>query len=105
MAIAACWQGEALIYESPIGRSITPERTQYPRLVEATKSGSVTRAQLARLAQNLTCTGLINTIERLLLGIMINTATVEPFEKFGLPIVFESSRQLAVQSRRFLDRV
>lgn len=75
--------GNTQIHQRPIGRRITPQRAQFRRLAESADIGSVTRAQLAVLAQSLTCTGLINGTESHLLVALINTAPAESFDKSG----------------------
>jgi len=65
----------------------------------------VTRAQLAVLAQSLTCTGLINGTESHLFVALINMAPAESFDKSGRPIVFKSNQQLAFEIGRSVGRV
>ncbi|WFU13146.1 plasmid replication protein RepC (plasmid) [Rhizobium sp. CB3090] len=91
--------------QRPVGRKITPQRAEFRRLAKSAEIGMVTRAQLAVLAQNLTCTGLINGTESHLLLILINTAPADAFEKSGRPIVFKSNRQLAFEVGRSVGRV
>ncbi|MDW9682813.1 plasmid replication protein RepC [Sinorhizobium meliloti] len=91
--------------QRPIGRRITPQRAHYRRLAESADIGTVTRAQLAVLAQSLTCTGLINGTESHLLVALINTAPAESFDKSGRPIVFKSNQQLAFEIGRSIGRV
>ncbi|RVL83997.1 plasmid replication protein RepC [Sinorhizobium meliloti] len=97
--------GNTQIHQRPIGRRITPQRAQFRRLAESADIGSVTRAQLAVLAQSLTCTGLINGTESHLLVALINTAPAESFDKSGKPIVFKSNQQLAFEIGRSIGRV
>lgn len=52
--------GNTRTHQRPIGSRITPQPAQFRRLAESADVGTVTRAQLAVLAQRLTCTGLIN---------------------------------------------
>ncbi|RVO72939.1 plasmid replication protein RepC [Sinorhizobium medicae] len=91
--------------QRPIGRRITPQRAHYRRLAESADIGAVTRAQLAVLAQSLTCTGLINGTESHLLVALINTAPAESFDKSGRPIIFKSNQQLAFEIGRSVGRV
>ncbi|MDW9378156.1 replication protein C [Sinorhizobium meliloti] len=91
--------------QRPIGRRITPQRAHYRRLAESADIGTVTRAQLAVLAQSLTCTGLINGTESHLLVALINTAPAESFDKSGRPIIFKSNQQLAFEIGRSVGRV
>ncbi|CCM79679.1 RepC [Rhizobium mesoamericanum STM3625] len=65
----------------------------------------MTRAQLAGLAQTLTCTGLINGTESHLLVAIISTAPAESFDPSGRPIIFKSNRQLAFEIGRSAGRV
>ncbi|APG86711.1 replication protein C (plasmid) [Sinorhizobium americanum CCGM7] len=97
--------GNTQRHQRPIGRRITPQRTQYRRLAESAEIGTVTRAQLAVLAQSLTCTGLINGTESHLLVALINTTPAESFDKSGRPIVFKSNWQLAFEIGRSISRV
>ncbi|QQF06217.1 plasmid replication protein RepC [Sinorhizobium meliloti] len=97
--------GNTQIHQRPIGRRITPQRAQFRRLAESADIGTVTRAQLAVLAQSLTCTGLINGTESHLLLALINTAPAESFDKSGRPIVFKSNKQLAFEIGRSIGRV
>ncbi|RDJ02012.1 plasmid replication protein RepC [Rhizobium grahamii] len=89
----------------PVGRRVTPARTAFRRLAELTELGSVTRGQLAVLAQTLPCTGLINGTESHLLTVLVNTAPAEAFSRSGRPIVFKSNRQLAFEVGRSAGRV
>ncbi|MER8573555.1 plasmid replication protein RepC [Mesorhizobium sp. M1374] len=89
----------------PIGRRMTPQRAEYRRLAQSAKIGVVTRGQLAVLAHNLPCTGLINATESHLLVTLINTAPGEAFEKAGRPIIFKSNQQLAFEINRSAGRV
>ncbi|CCM79811.1 Replication protein RepC [Rhizobium mesoamericanum STM3625] len=93
------------MHPRPTGRIITPQRTHFRRLAESAEIGTVTRAQLAGLAQSLTCTGLINATESHLLVALINTVPAESFGPFGRPIVFKSNRQLAFEIGRSVSRV
>ncbi|PDT50866.1 MULTISPECIES: plasmid replication protein RepC [Sinorhizobium] len=93
------------MHPRPIGRRITPQRAQNRRLAQSAEIGTVTRAQLAVLAQSLTCTGLINGTESHLLVALINTAPAEAFDKSGRPIVFKSNQQLAFEIGRSVGRV
>ncbi|CCE98693.1 putative replication protein C (plasmid) [Sinorhizobium fredii HH103] len=97
--------GNTQIDQRRIGRRITPQRAQFRRLAESADIGTVTRAQLAVLAQSLTCTGLINGTESHLLVALINTAPAESFDKSGRPIVFKSNQQLAFEIGRSVGRV
>ncbi|MDX0178010.1 plasmid replication protein RepC [Sinorhizobium meliloti] len=97
--------GNTQTHQRPIGRRITPQRAQFRRLAESADIGTVTRAQLAVLAQSLTCTGLINGTESHLLVALINTAPAESFDKSGKPIVFKSNQQLAFEIGRSIGRV
>ncbi|RVG79120.1 plasmid replication protein RepC [Sinorhizobium meliloti] len=97
--------GNTQMHQRPIGRRITPQRAQFRRLAELADIGTVTRAQLAVLAQSLTCTGLINGTESHLLVALINTAPAESFDKSGRPIVFKSNQQLAFEIGRSIGRV
>ncbi|AYG64028.1 plasmid replication protein RepC [Rhizobium jaguaris] len=92
-------------HQRPVGRKMTPQRAEFRRLAQSAEVGMVTRAQLAVLAQNLTCTGLINGTESHLLLILINTAPADAFDKSGQPIVFKSNRQLAFEVGRSVGRV
>ena len=96
--------GQTHTHQRPIGRRITPQRVQYRRLAQSAEIGTVTRAQLAVLAQNLTCTGLINGTESHLLVALINTVPADGFDKSGRPIVFKSNRQLAFEIGRSVGR-
>ncbi|MER9829793.1 replication initiation protein RepC [Mesorhizobium sp. M0134] len=89
----------------PIGRRMTPQRAEYRRLAQSAEIGVVTRGQLAVLAHNLPCTGLINATESHLLVTLINTAPGEAFEKAGRPIIFKSNQQLAFEINRSAGRV
>ncbi|AGB73524.1 MULTISPECIES: plasmid replication protein RepC [Rhizobium] len=91
--------------QRPVGRKITPQRAEFRRWAKSAEIGMVTRAQLAVLAQNLTCTGLINGTESHLLLILINTAPADTFDTSGRPIVFKSNRQLAFEVGRSAGRV
>ncbi|TIL47997.1 plasmid replication protein RepC [Mesorhizobium sp.] len=97
--------GEAVPLKRPIGRRVTPQRTEYRRLSESAEMGSVTRGQLAVLAHNLPCTGLINPSESHLLVTLVNTASPEAFDKDGRPIIFKSNQQLAFEINRSVGRV
>ncbi|CAN7752793.1 plasmid replication protein RepC [Mesorhizobium sp. LjNodule214] len=97
--------GEAVPLKRPIGRRVTPQRTEYRRLSESAEMGSVARGQLAVLAHNLPCTGLINASESHLLVTLVNTASPEAFDKGGRPIVFKSNQQLAFEINRSVGRV
>ncbi|TIT21061.1 MAG: replication protein C, partial [Mesorhizobium sp.] len=97
--------GEAVPLKRPIGRRVTPQRTGYRRLSESAELGSVTRGQLAVLAHNLPCTGLINASESHLLVTLVNTASPEAFDKGGRPIIFKSNQQLAFEINRSVGRV
>ncbi|TIR29962.1 MAG: replication protein C [Mesorhizobium sp.] len=97
--------GEAVPLKRPIGRRVTPQRTEYRRLTESAVMGSVTRGQLAVLAHNLPCTGLINASESHLLVTLVNTASPEAFDKDGRPIIFKSNQQLAFEINRSVGRV
>lgn len=97
--------GNTQIHQRPIGRRITPQRAQFRRLAESADIGTVTRAQLAVLAQSLTCTGLINGTESHLLVALINTVPAESFDRSGRPIVFKSNQQLAFEIGRSAGRV
>ncbi|MER8563679.1 plasmid replication protein RepC [Mesorhizobium sp. M0578] len=89
----------------PIGRRMTSQRAEYRRLAQSAEIGVVTRGQLAVLAHNLPCTGLINATESHLLVTLINTAPGEAFEKAGRPIIFKSNQQLAFEINRSAGRV
>ncbi|UVC19354.1 plasmid replication protein RepC [Mesorhizobium onobrychidis] len=97
--------GETVPLKLPIGRRVTPQRTEYRRLSESAEMGSVTRGQLAVLAHNLPCTGLINASESHLLVTLVNTASPEAFDKDGRPIIFKSNQQLAFEINRSVGRV
>ncbi|WP_457660598.1 plasmid replication protein RepC [Sinorhizobium medicae] len=97
--------GNTQMIQRPIGRRITPQRTQFRRRAESAEIGTVTRAQVAVLAQNLPCTGLINGTESHLLVTLINTTPAESFEKSGRPIVFKSNQQLAFEIGRSIGCV
>lgn len=97
--------GNTQVHQRPIGRRITPQRAQFRRLAESADIGTVTRAQLAVLAQSLTCTGLINGTESHLLVALINTVPAESFDRSGRPIVFKSNQQLAFEIGRSIGRV
>lgn len=96
---------DIIAYRRPVGRRITPQRTEFRRLAQSAEIGTVTRAQLAVLVQNLTCTGVINGTESHLLLALINTAPAESFDRSGRPIVFKSNRQLAFEIGRSVGRV
>lgn len=89
----------------PSGRRVTPLRATYKRLAATAEIGTVTRGQLAVLAQNLPCTGLINATEAHLLTIIINTARAGDFDRDGRPIVYKSNAQLAFEIDRSDNRV
>lgn len=89
----------------PIGRRMTSQRAEYRRLAQSAEIGVVARGQLAVLAHNLPCTGLINATESHLLVTLINTAPGEAFEKAGRPIIFKSNQQLAFEINRSAGRV
>ncbi|MES0000963.1 replication initiation protein RepC [Mesorhizobium sp. M0051] len=89
----------------PIGRRMTSQRAEYRRLAQSAEIGVVTRGQLAVLAHNLPCTGLINATESHLLVTLINTAPGEACEKGGRPIIFKSNQQLAFEINRSAGRV
>ncbi|MDX0840663.1 replication protein C [Sinorhizobium medicae] len=97
--------GNTRTHQRPVGRRITPQRAQFRRLAESADIGTVTRTQLAVLAQSLTCTGLINGTESHLLLALINTTPAESFDKSGMPIVFKSNQQLAFEIGRSIGRV
>ncbi|MDX0486886.1 replication protein C [Sinorhizobium medicae] len=97
--------GNTQIHQRPIGRRITPQRAQFRRLAESADIGTVTRAQLAVLAQSLTCTGLINGTESHLLVALINTVPADSFDRSGRQIVFKSNQQLAFEIGRSVGRV
>ncbi|MDX0481909.1 replication protein C [Sinorhizobium medicae] len=97
--------GNTQIHQRPIGRRITPQRAQFRRLAESADVGTVTRAQLAVLAQSLTCTELINGTESHLLVALINTVPAESFDRSGRQIVFKSNQQLAFEIGRSVGRV
>ncbi|MER9664567.1 plasmid replication protein RepC [Mesorhizobium sp. M0159] len=97
--------GEPVPLKRPIGRRVTPQRTEYRRLSESAEMGSVTRGQLAVLAHNLPCAGLINASESHLLVTLVNTASPEAFDKGGRPIIFKSNQQLAFEINRSVGRV
>ncbi|WP_376769257.1 plasmid replication protein RepC [Aminobacter ciceronei] len=84
---------------------MTSQRAEYRRLAQSAEVGVVTRGQLAVLAHNLPCTGLINATESHLLVTLINTAPGEAFEKAGRPIIFKSNQQLAFEINRSAGRV
>ncbi len=88
-----------------IGRRQTPTRAEFRRLALSAEIGTVTRGQLAVLAQNLPCTGMVNATEAYLLTTLINTAPAEAFEKGGRPIIFKSNQQLAFEINRSAGRV
>lgn len=88
-----------------IGRRQTPTRAEFRRLALSAEIGTVTRGQLAVLAQNLPCTGMVNATEAYLLTTLINTAPAEAFDKGGRPIVFKSNQQLAFEINRSAGRV
>ncbi|RUW17402.1 MULTISPECIES: plasmid replication protein RepC [unclassified Mesorhizobium] len=89
----------------PSGRRMTPQRADYRRLAQLAEIGTVTRGQLAVLAQNLTCTGLISATESHLLVTLVNTAPAEAFDKSGRPIIFKSNQQLGFEIGRSVGRV
>ncbi|RWH84015.1 MAG: replication protein C [Mesorhizobium sp.] len=89
----------------PIGRRMTPQRAAYRRLAQSAEIGTVTRGQLAVLAQNLTCIGLISATESHLLVTLVNTAPAEAFDKSGRPIIFKSNQQLGFEIGRSAGRV
>ncbi len=89
----------------PSGRRVTPLRATYRRIAATAEVGTVTRGQLAVLAQNLPCTGLINATEAHLLTIIINTASMADFDRDGRPIVYKSNAQLAFEIDRSDNRV
>ncbi|MDX0134925.1 replication protein C [Sinorhizobium meliloti] len=97
--------GNTQMHQRPTGRRLTPQRAQYRRLAESAEIGTVTRAQLAVLAQSLTCTGLINGTESHLLVALINTVPAQSFDRSGRPFVFKSNRQLAFEIGRSVGRV
>ncbi|BBD41442.1 replication protein C (plasmid) [Aminobacter sp. Y103A] len=97
--------GEPMPLKRPIGRRMTPQRAEYRRRAQSAEIGVVTRGQLAVLAHNLPCTGLINATESHLLVTLINTAPGEAFEKAGRPIIFKSNQQLAFEINRSAGRV
>ncbi|UTV41917.1 replication initiation protein RepC (plasmid) [Ensifer adhaerens] len=97
--------GDTHMQQRPIGRRVTPQRAQFRRLAQSADIGTVTRGQLAVLAQSLTCTGLINGTESHLLTALINTAPAESFDASGTPIVFKSNQQLAFEIGRSIGRV
>ncbi|WP_331375769.1 plasmid replication protein RepC [Sinorhizobium chiapasense] len=88
-----------------IGRRQTPKRAEFRRLALSAEIGTVTRGQLAVLAQNLPCTGMVNATEAYLLTTLINTAPADAFEKGGRPIIFKSNQQLAFEINRSAGRV
>ncbi|AUX79118.1 plasmid replication protein RepC [Sinorhizobium fredii] len=88
-----------------IGRRQTPTRAEFRRLALSAEIGTVTRGQLAVLAQNLPCTGIVNATEAYLLTTLINTAPAEAFDKGGRPIIFKSNQQLAFEINRSAGRV
>jgi replication initiation protein RepC len=92
-------------FKRPIGRRMTPQRAEYRRVAESAEIGTVTRGQLAVLAQNLTCTGLISATESHLLVTLVNTAPTEAFDKSGSPIIFKSNQQLGFEIGRSAGRV
>lgn len=92
-------------FKRPIGRRMTPQRAEYRRVAESAEIGTVTRGQLAVLAQNLTCTGLISATESHLLVTLVNTAPTEAFDKSGSPIIFKSNQQLGFEIGRSPGRV
>ncbi|ARO32541.1 replication protein C domain-containing protein (plasmid) [Rhizobium etli] len=96
---------DIISYRRPIGRRITPQRIEFCRRAQSAEIGTVTRAQLAVLVQNLTCTGVINATESHLLLALVNTAPPESFNESGRPIVFKSNRQLAFEIGRSVGRV
>lgn len=93
------------MHPRPCGRRMTPQRAEFRRLAQSAEIGTVTRGQLAVLAQNLTCTGILNATESHLLVTLINTAPAEAFDKSGRPIIFKSNRQLAFEIGRSAGRV
>lgn len=97
--------GEALQPVRRVGRKQTPHRTEYRRLAQSAKIGTVTRGQLIGLAQSLPCLGLINGTEAHLLVALINTAPAESYDIGGRPIVFKSNASLAFEIGRSVGRV
>lgn len=97
--------GETLAPKRRAGRRMTRERAEFRQLAQSTEVGSVTRGQLAILAQSLPCTGLITATESHLLTVIINTARADAFNRSGRPIVFKSNRQLAFEINRSPGRV
>ncbi|MEY9323429.1 plasmid replication protein RepC [Sinorhizobium fredii] len=97
--------GDPHMHPRPVGRRMTPQRAEFRRLAQSAEIGTVTRGQLAVLAQNLTCTGILNATESHLLVTLINTAPAEAFDKSGRPIIFKSNQQLAFEIGRSAGRV
>ncbi|WP_183613727.1 plasmid replication protein RepC [Rhizobium leguminosarum] len=97
--------GDPHKHPRPVGRRMTPQRAEFRRLAQSAEIGTVTRGQLAVLAQNLTCTGILNATESHLLVTLINTAPAEAFDKSGHPIIFKSNQQLAFEIGRSAGRV
>ncbi|RVI62675.1 plasmid replication protein RepC [Sinorhizobium meliloti] len=93
------------MHQRPIGRRITPQRAHFRRQAESAVIGTVTRGQLAVLAQNLTCTALVNGTESHLLVALIKTVPAESFDRSGRPIVFKSNKQLAFEIGLSVGRV
>ena len=89
----------------PSGRRVTPLRATYRRIASTAEVGTVTRGQLAVLAQSLPCTGLINATEAQLLNNIINTGSAADFDRDGRPIVYKSNAQLAFEIDRSANRV
>ncbi|MGO1164261.1 plasmid replication protein RepC [Brucella sp. C7-11G] len=97
--------GEAQQPVRRVGRKQTSQRTEFRRLAQSAKIGTVTRGQLIGLAQSLPCLGLINGTEAHLLVALINTAPAESYDKGGRPIVFKSNATLAFEIGRSEGRV
>ncbi|GAA5658229.1 hypothetical protein Brsp06_04613 [Brucella sp. NBRC 13694] len=97
--------GEAQQPVRRVGRKQTSQRTEFRRLAQSAKIGTVTRGQLIGLAQSLPCLGLINGTEAHLLVALINTAPSESYDKGGRPIVFKSNATLAFEIGRSEGRV
>ncbi|MEJ5027483.1 plasmid replication protein RepC [Brucella anthropi] len=97
--------GEALQPVRRVGRKQTPQRTEYRRIAQSAKIGTVTRGQLIGLAQSLPCLGLINGTEAHLLVALINTVPAESYDTGGRPIVFKSNASLAFEIGRSEGRV
>ncbi|KAB2739931.1 MULTISPECIES: plasmid replication protein RepC [Brucella] len=96
---------EALQPVRRVGRKQTSQRTEFRRLAQTAKIGTVTRGQLIGLAQSLPCLGLINGTEAHLLVVLISTAPAESYDKGGRPIVFKSNAALAFEIGRSEGRV